>query len=88
MLRAPGEAESPPTVIPMQNSPFRTHQGIVRRLDLNGAMLKPDESGNKALYGKPIKNGEIVGGGAATPAVAQRFVSKLTSLLYPESSTP
>ena len=51
-------------------------------------MLKPDETGNKALYGKPIKNGQIVGGGAATPAVAQRFVSKLTSLLYPESSTP
>jgi hypothetical protein len=23
---------------------------------------------NKALYGKPIKNGEIVEGGAATPA--------------------
>jgi len=44
--------------------------------------------GNKALYGKPIKNGEIVEGGAATPAVAQRFASKLTSLLHPESSTP
>ena len=51
-------------------------------------MLKPDESGNKALYGKPIKNGEIVEGGAATPAVAQRFASKLTSLLRPEFITP
>jgi hypothetical protein len=43
--------------------------------DLNGAMLKPDEISK-------------VDGGPATPAVAQRFVSKLTSLLHPESSTP
>jgi len=67
---------------------FGHTKGSFAGFDLNGAILKPDETSNKALYGKPIKNGEIVEGGAATPAVAQRFVSKLTSLLHPESSTP
>jgi lipid-binding SYLF domain-containing protein len=54
--------------------------------DLDGATLKPDDSGNKALYGKPMKNSEIVKGGAATPAAAQPLVSKLTSLLRRESA--
>jgi hypothetical protein len=48
--------------------------------------LKPDDSGNKALYGKTMTNSEIIEG-AATPAVAQPLVSKLTSLLHPESPT-
>ncbi len=67
---------------------FGHTKGSFAGFDLNGAILKPDETSNKALYGKPIKNGEIVEGGAATPAVAQRFVSKLTSLLHSESSAP
>jgi lipid-binding SYLF domain-containing protein len=67
---------------------FGHTKGSFAGFDFNGAMLKPDETINKALYGKPIKNGEIVQGGAATPAVAQRFGSKLTSLLHPESTTP
>jgi len=67
---------------------FGHTKGSFASFDLNGAMLKPDETSNKALYGKLIRNGEIVEGGAATPAVAQRFGSKLTSLLHPESTTP
>ncbi len=67
---------------------FGHTKGSFAGLDLNGAMLRPDETSNKALYGKPIKNGEIIEGSAATPAVAQRFLSTLTSLLHPESSTP
>jgi SH3 domain-containing YSC84-like protein 1 len=65
---------------------FGHTKGAFAGFDLDGATLKPDDSGNKALYGKPITNSEIVEG-AAAPAVAQPFVSKLTSLLHPESAT-
>src|SRR5260370_39484274 len=44
---------------------------------LDGATLKPDESGNKALYGKTLSNKEIVEDGAETPAAAQAFVANL-----------
>ena len=43
---------------------------------LDGATLKPDESGNKALYGKTLTNSEIVENGVA-PAVAQPLIAKL-----------
>jgi SH3 domain-containing YSC84-like protein 1 len=66
---------------------FGHTKGAFAGFGLDGATLKPDESGNKALYGKTIKNNEIVEGGAETPAVAQPFVSKLTSLLHAESAT-
>jgi lipid-binding SYLF domain-containing protein len=62
---------------------FGHTKGSFAGFDLNGAMLKPDQTSNKALYGKPIRNGEIVEGGIATPAVAQALVLKLTSLLHP-----
>jgi lipid-binding SYLF domain-containing protein len=64
---------------------FGHTKGGFAGFNLDGAMLRPDESGNKSLYGKPIKNGEIVEGGAATPAVAQALVLKLTSLLHPSN---
>jgi lipid-binding SYLF domain-containing protein len=57
---------------------FGHTKGVFAGFGLDGATLKPDESGNKALYGKPSTNGEIVGSGAATPAVAQPFIAKLT----------
>src|SRR5580692_8832562 len=66
---------------------FGHTKGAFAGFGLDGATLKPDESGNKALYGKTIKNSEIVEGGTDTPAVAQPFVSKLTSLLHAESAT-
>lgn len=44
---------------------------------LDGATLKRDQSGNKALYGKDVTNSKIVDSGAATPAIAQPFVDKL-----------
>ncbi|MFZ0591652.1 MAG: lipid-binding SYLF domain-containing protein [Bryobacteraceae bacterium] len=65
---------------------FGHTKGAFAGFDLDGATLKPDASGNKALYGKPMTNSEIVEG-AATPAVAQPLVSKLTSLLHSESAT-
>jgi len=65
---------------------FGHTKGAFAGFGLDGATLKADDSGNKALYGKPITNSEIVEGGAATPAAAQPLISKLTSLLHPESA--
>jgi lipid-binding SYLF domain-containing protein len=56
---------------------FGHTKGVFAGFGLDGATLKPDESGNKALYGKPSTNGEIVDGGTTAPAVAQPFIAKL-----------
>jgi SH3 domain-containing YSC84-like protein 1 len=61
-------------------------KGAFAGFDLDGTTLKPDDSGNKALYGKTIANSEIVEG-AATPEVAQPLVSKLTSLIRPQAAS-
>jgi lipid-binding SYLF domain-containing protein len=53
-------------------------KGAFAGFALDGATLKRDEAGDKALYGKDITNSEIVGSGAATPAIAQPFVDRLT----------
>jgi lipid-binding SYLF domain-containing protein len=64
---------------------FAQTKGAFAGFDLDGVTLKPDDSGDKALYGKPIKNSEIVEG-ASTPPAAQPLVSKLASLVQSESS--
>jgi lipid-binding SYLF domain-containing protein len=52
-------------------------KGVFAGFALDGATLKRDQSGDKALYGKDVTNSEIVDSGAATPAIAQPFVDKL-----------
>jgi SH3 domain-containing YSC84-like protein 1 len=52
-------------------------KGAFVGFDLDGAALKPDESGIKSLYGKSLSNREVVDGGAETPAVAKAFTAKL-----------
>jgi len=52
-------------------------KGVFAGFGLDGATLKRDQSGDKALYGKDTTNSEIVDSGAATPAIAQPFVDKL-----------
>jgi lipid-binding SYLF domain-containing protein len=52
-------------------------KGAFAGFGLDGATLKPDESSNKALYGKTLSNSEIVEGGTQTPAVAQPLIAKL-----------
>src|SRR5579863_4875862 len=52
-------------------------KGAFAGFDLDGATLKPDDSGNKALYGKPLSNGEIIAG-ATAPSSAQTFVANIT----------
>jgi lipid-binding SYLF domain-containing protein len=52
-------------------------KGAFAGFGLDGATLKPDESGNKALYGKAVSSSEIVGGAETTPAAAQPFIAEL-----------
>ncbi len=52
-------------------------KGVFAGFGLDGATLKRDQAGDKALYGKDVTNTEIVDGGAATPAVAQPFVATI-----------
>jgi lipid-binding SYLF domain-containing protein len=58
-------------------SRLNNDRGAFAGFGLDGANLKADDSGNKALYGKPITNSEIVEGHADTPASAQPLVAKL-----------
>ena len=51
-------------------------KGAFAGFDLDGASLKPDDSGNKALYGKKLSNGEIVAG-STVPSTAQTFVATM-----------
>jgi lipid-binding SYLF domain-containing protein len=53
-------------------------KGMFAGFGLDGATLKCDQAGDKALYGKDVANTEIVDGGAATPGIAQPFVAKIT----------
>lgn len=57
---------------------FGHTKGAFAGFGLDGVTLKPDESSNRALYGKTITNSEIVEGGAETPAAAQPLVAQLT----------
>jgi hypothetical protein len=56
---------------------FGSTKGAFAGFGLDGATIKWDESGDKALYGKPITNTVIVNGGMPTPEIAEAFVSKL-----------
>jgi lipid-binding SYLF domain-containing protein len=51
-------------------------KGAFAGFDLDGATLKADDSGNKALYGKTLSNGEIVAG-ETVPSIAQTFVATI-----------
>jgi SH3 domain-containing YSC84-like protein 1 len=51
-------------------------KGAFAGFDLDGATLKPDDSGNKALYGRTLSEGEIVAG-ATAPSGAQTFVATI-----------
>jgi lipid-binding SYLF domain-containing protein len=56
---------------------FGHTKGAFAGFGLDGATLKTDESGNKALYSKALTNSAIVEGGVEAPAVAQTLVTKL-----------
>jgi len=52
-------------------------KGTFAGFGLDGATLKPDESGNKAIYGRPMTNTEIVETAVETPAAAQALIGEL-----------
>jgi lipid-binding SYLF domain-containing protein len=54
-------------------------KGAFAGFGLDGATLKPDESSDKALYGKVMSNSDIVAE-AQTPAAAQPFIAKLAAV--------
>lgn len=53
-------------------------KGVFAGFGLDGATLKRDQSGDKALYGKDITNSEIVDSSAAIPTIAQPFIDRLS----------
>jgi SH3 domain-containing YSC84-like protein 1 len=53
-------------------------KGAFAGFGLDGASLKRDEAGDKALYGRDVTNSDVVDGSATTPSVAQPFVDKLS----------
>jgi len=57
---------------------FARTKGVFAGFGLDGATLKPDESTLTAIYGKPLKNAEIVDGGTEVPAVFKPFLATLT----------
>jgi len=52
-------------------------KGAFAGFGLDGATLKPDEAGNKALYGSTLTDSQIVEGGTQTPALAQALIAKV-----------
>lgn len=52
-------------------------KGIFAGFGLDGATLKRDRAGDKALYGNDAMNTDIVDGGTPTPAIAQPFIAKI-----------
>jgi SH3 domain-containing YSC84-like protein 1 len=52
-------------------------KGAFAGFGLDGATLKPDESGTEALYGKKLTNSAVVEGGTSTPDAARPFIAQL-----------
>jgi lipid-binding SYLF domain-containing protein len=58
---------------------FGRAKNALVEFDLDGATLKPDDSGNTALYGRAMPYSQIVDGRVVTPKAAQAFVNKLNA---------
>jgi lipid-binding SYLF domain-containing protein len=52
-------------------------KGLFAGISLSGATLREDEDWNTELYGKPIKNREIITGSTASPASAAPLMEQL-----------
>jgi lipid-binding SYLF domain-containing protein len=53
-------------------------KGAFAGFGLDGATLKPDESGIEALYGGKLTSTAVVDGGTSTPDAARPFIAQLT----------
>jgi SH3 domain-containing YSC84-like protein 1 len=56
---------------------YSRSRGVFAGLALTGATLRPDLDDNKAMYGKPLTNKEIVEGNVAPPAAASKLMAEL-----------
>jgi lipid-binding SYLF domain-containing protein len=56
---------------------YSRSRGVFAGISLQGATLREDLSDNEAIYGRKLSNHEIVTGGTAIPASAQRLISSL-----------
>jgi SH3 domain-containing YSC84-like protein 1 len=61
---------------------FGKTRGVFAGFDLDGTTLEPDHSGIKDLYHKTLTNAEIVDGGTEIAALAQAFVSTITTVAH------
>jgi lipid-binding SYLF domain-containing protein len=61
---------------------YSRSRGLFAGISLQGATLRPDDDANKELYGKDLRNKEILTGNVDTPAAG----AKLDSLLNKNSS--
>lgn len=52
---------------------YSRSRGLFAGISLEGATLRPDEDGNRELYGREATNREILTGDFKTPAAAERF---------------
>jgi lipid-binding SYLF domain-containing protein len=56
---------------------YSRQRGVYGGLSLNGATLREDEDANKELYGRALKNREILTGNVPVPPAAEQFVHAL-----------
>jgi lipid-binding SYLF domain-containing protein len=56
---------------------YSRSQGLFAGISLEGATMRPDNSENEKLYGRPITNREILVEGVPTPAAAKVFTHAL-----------
>jgi lipid-binding SYLF domain-containing protein len=52
-------------------------RGLFGGISLNGATLREDDDWNQELYGRPIKNREVIGGNTAPPSSASALLEQL-----------
>ena len=52
-------------------------KGAFAGFGLDGATLKPDESGTEALYGRKLMSSAVVEGGTSMPDAARPFIAQL-----------
>ena len=56
---------------------YSRSRGVFAGVSLNGAVVKPDQSGDDALYGARINPKDILDGRTAVPAVARRLIDSI-----------
>lgn len=70
---------------------YSRSRGAFAGISLTGAVVKPDDSGIKALYGPTANREDILGGKVDTPADAMvlvQAVSKATHTLFSANPSP